>query len=29
LATFTNATGITPFSDSMTNSIRYYRAKQL
>jgi hypothetical protein len=29
LATFTNATGITPFSDSTTNSARYYRAKQL
>jgi hypothetical protein len=29
LATITNATGVTPFTDSMTNSIRYYRARQL
>lgn len=29
LATITNAAGVTPFTDSMTNSIRYYRAKQL
>jgi len=29
LATFTNATGITSFRDSTTNSARYYRAKQL
>ena len=29
LATFTNTTGVTPFNDSITNSLRYYRAKQL
>jgi hypothetical protein len=29
LATITNATGVTPFIDAMTNSIRYYRARQL
>ena len=29
LATITNSTGVTPFSDSTTNSLRYYRAKQL